>query len=147
MISSGVQSKNKAYSLENFLYDCKKHKGKIEIDSDAIDDAVNLLHLNGETRQKLKEQITDFIAQYKPAEFDYVNTKPFRKGFNGENPLVDAYTLHLKFYDIYIAFCIVKTNNGWFIKSFHSDNSHNGNGDTISIGEIFKSKGKINYEK
>lgn len=36
----------------------------------------------------------------------------------------------------YTAFCILKTTNGWFIKSFHSDNK----GETASIGMITASK-------
>ena len=43
---------------------------------------------------------------------------------------------------MYIAFCIVQTENGWFIKSIHADDSHSGFGDSMSIGEMIKLLGK-----
>jgi hypothetical protein len=136
----GAEAREKAYSLEDFLHDCKKHREKIEIDSGAKDDAVNLLHLN--PNEKIEKQILVFLSQHKAEEFKYKNTKPFRKGINGDRPLVDAYILSMYGYDLYVAFCILKTTNGWFIKSLHSDNSHSGNGDTMSIGAMLNIKEK-----
>ncbi len=134
----GVESRKKAYLLENFLNACKKHKELVEIDSDAQDEAVNVLHINSDTKEKIKDQILDQIALHGPEEFEYKNTKPFRKGINGDHPLVDAYTFAYRFIDVYIAFCVNHKNKGWFIKSLHSDGSHSGFGDSMSIGDMIK---------
>lgn len=138
----GVETRKKAYTLENFLDDCRNHKSLIEIDSDAIDEAVNVLHINCDSREETKVQILDQIALHGADEFEYINTKPFRKGINGNHPFVDAYTFIHKFINVYIAFCIVQTKKGWFIKSIHADGSHSGLGDSMSIGDMIKLIGK-----
>ncbi len=140
--NQGAETRKKAYLLEEFLDACKNHKTLVEIDSDAQDEAINVLHINGDTKEKIKVQILDLIALHGVEEFEYKNTKPFRKGINGDHPLVDAYTFTHKFIDVYISFCIVQTNKGWFIKSIHSDGSHSGFGDSMSIGDMIKLIGK-----
>lgn len=129
-----------AYSLEDFLNDCKLNKNLVNIDDDAQDDAIHVLHITAGTKEKIKHQILDIISSHDIKDFDYKNTAPFRKGINGDHPLVDAYVFMHGFINIYISFCIVKTNNGWFIKSIHSDGSHDGHGDSMSIGEMMKLK-------
>lgn len=140
--NQGVGTRKKAYSLEKFLDDCKNHKNLVEILSDAQDEAINVMHINGDTKEKIKNQILDQIALHGVDEFEYKNTKPFKIGINGNHPLVDAYTFSHKFISIYISFGIVKTEKGWFIKSIHADNSHSGFGDSMSIGEMMKLIGK-----
>lgn len=138
----GEETRKKAYSLEKFLDACKNHKNLVEIDSDAQDEAINVLHIVGDTRERIKVQILDQIALHGVEEFEYINTKPFRIGINGDHPLVDAYTFTHKFIEVYISFCIVQTKKGWFVKSIHSDGSHGGFGDSMSIGDMIKLIGK-----
>lgn len=139
----GVKTRRPAYSLEQFLNDCKNHRERIQIDSSAINDAVNIFHINGDPEQSIKDEILDQIVLYDIEQFEYINTREFEKGINGAHPLVDAYTfIYNKFIRMYIAFCIVQTRNGWFIKSLHSDHSHQGFGDSMSIGEIIKQLGR-----
>ncbi len=138
----GVETRKRAYSLKDFLDTCKNHKNLVEIDSDAQDEAINVLHINGDTKERIKVQILDQIALHGVEEFEYKNTKPFRKGINGDHPLVDAYTFNHKFIDVYISFCITHTKEGWFIKSIHSDGGHSGFGDSMSIGDMIKLIGK-----
>ena len=47
------------------------------------------LQLNG------KKEILNFISQHKEQDFNYVNTKEYRKGLNGNNPPVDSYKISL----------------------------------------------------
>ena len=138
----GAETRKKAYSLEKFLDDCRHHKDLIEIDSDAMDEAVNVMHISCDSEEETKVQILNQIASHGEDEFEYINTKPFRKGINGNHPLVDAYSFMHGFINMYIAFCIVQTKNGWFIKSIHADDSHSGFGDSMSIGEMIKLLGK-----
>ncbi len=129
--NKGVRLSKTAYSLNDFLNDCKYHQEKIMIDIGAKESAKNSpLRLNG------KKEILDFLAQHEEQDFYYVNTSKFRNGVKGEYPLVDSYKINLNFWDLYIAFCFIKTSDGWFIKSFHPDNS----GETISLGEMILSK-------
>lgn len=126
-----VETNQKAYCLKKFLEDCRKHPDKIMIDGAARQSAKNSpLQLNG------KEEILNFISQHKEQDFNYVNTKEYRKGLNGNKPPVDSYKISLNYWDLYIAFCIIKTTNGWFIKSFHPDRS----GETMSLGEMMFAK-------
>lgn len=131
--------KSKAYNFLDFYDDCKNHREKVEIETDAKTDARNVLHLydNG----TLESQILDYIVNHNPSDYIYKNTNVYHKGTEKDNsykPLVDAYILKLRFFDLYVAFCIQKTGTGWIIKSIHSDNSHSGNGDTMSIGSYLK---------
>ncbi len=114
----------------------------MDIDDDAQDEAIGVLHIGPDSKEKIKNQILDIIAAHNVQDFDYKNTKPFRKGINGDHPLVDAYTFKQNFIDVYISFCIVKTKKGWFIKSLHSDGSHSGMGDSMSIGDMMQLIGK-----
>ena len=134
----------KAYNFLDFYNDCKSHRERIEIESDAKTDAKNVLHLFGEG--SLEDQILDFIVQHNSSEYKYKNTDVYHKGTEKDKlykPLVDAYILPLKFFDLYVAFCIQKTGAGWIIKSIHSNNSHSGNGETISIGSYLKITGNL----
>ena len=140
--AQGEKTRKKAYSLEKFLDDCKHHKDCIQIDSDAMGEAVNVMHTSCDSEEETKVQILAQIASHGAEEFEYINTKPFRKGINGDHPLVDAYNFMHGFINMYIAFCIVQTENGWFIKSIHADDSHSGFGDSMSIGEMIKLLGK-----
>lgn len=124
-----------AYNFIDFYNDCKNQRGKIKIETGAKNDAQSLLRLLG--GDSLENQILDFLTSYKPDEFRFINSKEYRKGSENDktyHPRVDAYILSTKWYDVYIAFYIQTTEDGWCIKSIHSDNSHGGNGDTISIG-------------
>ena len=128
-------SQRKAYKFVDFYTDCKNHRERVEIETDAKNDAMNVLHLFGEN--PLKDQILDYIVQYSPNAYEYINTEYYRKGTEKDrnyHPLVDAYRLSLKLFDLYIAFCKEKSRTGWIIKSIHSDNGHSGTGDTMSIG-------------
>ena len=128
-------SKRESYNFLDFYNDCENHRERIEIETDAKTDARNVLHLFGDGT--LENQILDYIVSHNPNEYIYKNTAIYRKGTEKDRaykPLVDAYILPLRFFDLYVAFCIQKTGTGWIIKSIHSDNSHSGNGDTISIG-------------
>jgi len=128
-------SRRKAYNFLDFYNDCKNCRDKIEIETDAKTDAKNVLHLFDDGT--LKDQILDYIVQYNPNVYIYKNTDVYHKGTEKDKkykPLVDAYILPLKFFDLYMAFCIQKTGTGWIIKSIHSDNAHSGVGDTMSIG-------------
>lgn len=138
----GAETRQKAYSLNKFLDDCKNHKDLVEIEPDAQDEASNVMHINCDSTEKTKVQILDQIALHGENEFEYINTKPFRKGINGDHPLVDAYRFNHAFINIYISFCIVRTKNGWYVKSIHADGSHSGFGDSMSIGEMIKLIGK-----
>ncbi|WP_443097815.1 hypothetical protein [Treponema succinifaciens] len=123
----GEETRKKAYSLKDFLEDCKNHQEKVILDGNAkVSAETSPLHLHG------KKEILDFISQHTESDFKYVNTKIFRKGVQGEKPPVDSYKINLAYWDLYIAFCIIKTTNGWFIKSFHSDKS----GETMTLGEM-----------
>lgn len=127
----GVETRKKAYSLKDFLNDCKKYPEKIMIDNGAKQSAKNSpLRLNG------KLEILNFISQYKEQDFCYVNTREFENGYHGEHPPIDSYKINQKTWDLYIAFCILKTQSGWYIKSFHSDNT----GETMSLGEMIFAK-------
>lgn len=127
----GEESRQKAYSLKDFLNDCDEHPEKIIIDVNAkVSAETSPLHLHG------KNEILDFILQHVESDFKYVNTKTFRKGVYGEKPPVDSYKINLTYWDLYIAFCITKTKNGWFIKSFHPDRS----GETMTLGDMLLAK-------
>lgn len=115
------------YELKDFLDSCRMQKNKVQVSPKALDDANNLLHLAN------KNEVLAYIAQHKEEDFLFVNTEPFRKGVNGKHPLVDSYRIELRWYDLYIAFCFLKTSKGWYIKSFHSSNA-----ETISIGEMLE---------
>ena len=128
------QTRKAEYSLRNFLKDCKERKSKVNIDFRAQNEAANLFNLTYETN--IKNQILEIIGSYKECDFTYINTKAFRNGINGNHPLVDAYNFEYHFAEAYISFCFLETTNGWFIKSLHSDNSHNGNASTITIAEL-----------
>ena len=133
-------NRRKAYIFLDFYNDCINHRELIEIETDAKTDAKNVLHLFDDT-ETLENQILDYIVQHNPYEFEYKNTEVYHKGTEKDQtykPLVDAYILPLRFFDLYIAFCIEKTGTGWIIKSVHSDNSHNGNGDTTTIGSYIQ---------
>lgn len=124
----GLETRNKAYSLTDFLSDCEHHPEKIMIDrGNALEKAKNSpLRLVG------KSQILEFLTQYDESDFEYVNTKEYRNGIHGKHPPVDSYKLNITSWKLYISFCVIRTaNNGWFIKSFHPDD-----GDTMSIGNI-----------
>lgn len=138
----GAGTRKKAYSLNDFLDACKNHKELVEINPDAQEEASNVLHISCDTTEETKVQILDQIALHGIDDFEYINTKPFRKGINGDHPLVDAYSFTHTFISIYISFCIVRTRNGWYIKSIHSNDSHSGFGDSMSIGEMIKLIGK-----
>ena len=127
----GEETRVKAYSLNDFLQDCKNCPEKVIVDGAAIQSAENSpLNLHGE------REIIGFLSQLEESEFNYVNTKTYRKGRNGEKPPVDSYTIKQTGWDLYVAFCFMKTNSGWFVKSFHPDNS----GETMSIGNIILAK-------
>ena len=127
----GEETRVKAYSLNDFLLDCKNCPEKVIVDGGAIQSAESSpLNLHGE------RGIIDFLSQLKESEFNYVNTKTYRKGRNGEKPPVDSYKIKQIGWDLYVAFCFMKTNSGWFVKSFHPDNS----GETMSIGNIILAK-------
>lgn len=127
----GVETRGSAYSLKDFLIDCKNHPEKIMIDNGAKQSAKKTpLRLNG------KAEILNFISQHKEHDFCYVNTKQFENGYHGEHPPVDSYKINQRTWDLYIAFCILKTQKGWYIKSFHSDDS----GETMPVGEIIFAK-------
>lgn len=141
--NAGDKTRKKAYSLEKFLDYCKNHKNKVLIDESAIEDAGNSpLHLYS------KKEILDYLAGVNLSEFEYVNTRTcgypnsyVMKANENKKPLVDSYKIKQRgFWDLYIAFCILKTADGWFIKSFHVDNT----GETASLGEIMTLKiGKL----
>lgn len=128
---SKEETRSKAYNLKDFLNDCKRNKTKVLIDRKAIETAAySPLGLNG------KEEILDFISQQKEELFEYVNTKPFRKGFKGKNPLVDSYKLSFEYWTLYMAFLKTEKKWYWYIKSFHSDNDSG----AASIGDIIVQK-------
>lgn len=132
------------YNFLDFYNDCKNHREKIIIETDAKTDAMNLLHLFGE--ETLENQILDYIVNYNPDLYEFINTEPYRNGTESDrkyHPLVDSYLLPLVYFDLYIAFCIQKTGTGWIIKSIHSDNSHKGTGDTISLGSYIELTRKL----
>lgn len=124
MNNKGAQRRPE-YILSDFLNDVKFHKQRVLLEPIVYEDAKNLLRLYG------KEQILNYITEFPESKFEFVNCEPYRKGINGDHPLVDSYKLELEWFDVYIAFCFTKTINGWCIKSLHSDN-----GDTASIGSL-----------
>lgn len=131
------EARSKAYNLKDFLLACDRSRESVLIDEEAIKDAINIpLKLNG------KREILDFISQQDEKDFIYINTLPFRKGLNGNNPLVDSYELYLKHWNLYIAFLRTEKKQ-WYIKSFHSDNKFG----TVSIGNIAKIMLGKNNEK
>lgn len=119
----------KAYSLSDFLNACKSKRKSVQISPQASIDAKN-----SPLQLYTKEKIFSFISKLKESDFDYINTKVFRKGMAGQHPCIDSYLVHLKFWDLYIAFYFLHSNSMWFLKSFHPDNT----GETISIEEICK---------
>lgn len=138
------QSRKAEYSLKQFLTDCRKRKSKINIDFKALNEAANLFNLVYD--KNVKNQILELLSSYKESDFTYINTKPFRKGINGEHPLVDAYNFNCCFVETYISFCFLETKDGWFIKSLHADNLHNGNASTITIAQLCNIKYFIDGE-
>lgn len=128
--TEGDRTRTKAYRLKDFLDDCKNQE-KIMIDKRAEESAQQSpLHLYG------KKAILDFLTQEKEEDFEYVNTKEFKNGVDGENPLVDSYKINFPNWDLYIAFCLIKVGKVWFIKSFHPDKS----GETLPLAEILRLK-------
>lgn len=140
----GEQIVKAKYSLKQFLNDCRKRKSKINIDFNAQNEAANLFNFVYD--RNVKNQILEILGAYNESDFTYINTKPFRKGINGEHPLVDAYNFKYCFAETYISFCFLETQNGWFIKSLHADNLHNGNASTITIAEMCNIKYFIEKE-
>lgn len=140
-MSAQGEKQSPSYNFLDFYNDCKSHHNKVLIETDAMTDAMNLLHLFE------KDQILEFLVQHKPEAYRFVNSRKYEKGTENDrsyHPLLDSYSLDLKYYDLYISFCIQKSEVGWIIKSIHSDNSHKGTGDTISIGSYIRSiKGLI----
>ncbi len=123
----GEETSKKAYNLNNFIKDCINNPEKVIVDLRAIENAEKLpLNLHGE------REIINFLSQQELTSFKYVNTKKYRKGLNGEKPPVDSYKIKQYGWDLYVAFCFMKINTGWYIKSFHSDDS----GEMISIGDM-----------
>ena len=129
MTTQGAGNRQGFYILEDFFSACKAENGRVQVAPKALEDASSLLRLS------TKEEVLTYISQHKADDFKFVNTEPFRKGVNGEHPLVDGYNIRLQWYDLYIAFCFLKTRNGWYIKSFHSSNK-----ETLSIGELMLAK-------
>ena len=129
MNTQGEDKRKGFYVLEEFLNACKANNGSVQVAPKALENASNLLRLS------TKKEMLAYISQYKTGDFKFVNTEPFRKGVNGDHPLVDGYNITLQWYDLYIAFCFLKTRNGWYIKSFHSSNK-----ETLSISEIMLAK-------
>lgn len=127
---------NKAYSLRDFLFDCKSNKNKVFISKQAKQDARSLPIFSNIPQAKLQVGILDFLAEHEESDFTYINTKPYRN--HKDKPLLDAYNLSLRWYELYISFYVEKIAGGWVIKSFHSDNSHSGSGDTISIADLLQ---------
>lgn len=123
----GNITNKKAYSLSDFINACKNKREYVLIDNNALKSASE-----SPLRITNNRQIMDFISNHKESEFEYVNTKIYRKGFCNEHPNVDSYLVHLKFWDLYIAFCFVRNISKWYIKSFHSDRI----GETLTIGEF-----------
>lgn len=122
-------SKKRAYALKDFLTACKNQQEKIDIQPKALIDAESSpLHFYN------KSEILMFLSDYDEKDFDYVNTKTYRKGDQGQHPDVDSYLVHLRYWDLYIAFYFLNTTSKWVIKSFHSDNTE----ETLSIEEICK---------
>ena len=133
----GDGTRNSAYSLHDFLDDCKNHKERIFIEKQVRDRLGQLAIFSERSKLKANEQIADFLAKHNEEEFHYVNTKVYRNSKIEPKPLVDAYKLYIaKRFDLYFAFYIAKTKKGWVIKSFHSDSG----ADTMAIGEMYKLK-------
>lgn len=124
---SKEEKRSKAYSLRDFLNDCKNHRDRIYISEDAQLDAIKSpANLYGKT------EILDFIVQHKEDDFKYVNTKPFKKG---KMQLIDGYNIYLKGWVLYVAF-FKTVQPGWYIKSFHPDD----NFEVASIMDLINNK-------
>lgn len=67
--------KSKAYNFLDFYDDCKNHREKVEIETDAKTDARNVLHLydNG----TLESQILDYIVNHNPSDYIYIRIQMF----------------------------------------------------------------------